>query len=101
MKPKETIMKRSTIAKTFTIAAVTALALGIAPTAKADDKGCSNATLLGTFAFQTTGFITAPPALAGPFGGVGTQTFDGSGATPATVTQSQSGNIHQVTMTGT
>ena len=41
MNAKEMIMKRSTIAKTFTIAAVTALALGMAPTAKADDKGCS------------------------------------------------------------
>ena len=94
-------MKRSTIAKTFTIAAVTALALGIAPTAKADDKGCSNATLKGTFAYKATGFITAPPALAGPFAGVGTQTFDGNGATTATATSSQNGNILPVTVTGT
>ena len=65
-------MKRSTIAKTFTIAAVAALALGIAPTAKADDKGCSNATLKGTFAHRATGFVTAPPAMAGPLAGVGT-----------------------------
>jgi hypothetical protein len=41
-------MKRSTIAQSLTIAAVTALALGITPTAKADDKGCSNASLEGT-----------------------------------------------------
>ncbi len=84
MNAKEMIMKRSTIAKTFTIAAVTALALGVAPTAKADDKGCSNASLKGTFAYTATGFITAPPAMAGPFGGVGTQTFDGKGGTTAT-----------------
>ena len=32
-------MKSSTIAKTFTMAAVIAVALGISPTAKADDKG--------------------------------------------------------------
>ena len=38
-------MKRSTVAKTFTMAALTALALGIAPTAQAQDKGCSNYTL--------------------------------------------------------
>src|ERR1039457_32561 len=38
MNAKERIMKRSTIAKTFTIAAVTVLALGLAPTAKADDR---------------------------------------------------------------
>ena len=49
MNTKERIMKPSTIAKTFTIAAVTVLALGLAPTAKADDKGCTNATLQGTF----------------------------------------------------
>ena len=62
MNAKQMIMKRSTIAKTFTIAAVTALALGLAPTAKADDKGCSNATLKGTFAYTASGFITSPPA---------------------------------------
>ena len=101
MNAKEMIMKRSTIAKTFAIAAVTALALGLAPTAKADDKGCSNATLIGTFGFTSSGFITAPPAVAGPFAGVGTQTFDGNGTTTATATQSQNGNIRQVTITGT
>ena len=76
MNAKKRIMKRSTIAKTFTFAAVTALALGIAPTAKADNKGCSNATLKGTFAHKGTGFVTAPPAIAGPFAHVSTQTFD-------------------------
>ena len=101
MNAKQMIMKRSTIAKTFAIAAVAALALGLAPTAKADDKGCSNATLNGTFAFTSSGFITTPPALAGPFAGVGTQTFDGNGTMTAAGTQSQNGNILQVTITGT
>lgn len=101
MNAKETIMKRSTISTTFAIAAVTALVLGLATTAKANDKGCSNATLIGTFGFTSTGFITTPPAVAGPFAGVGTQAFDGNGATTATATQSQSGNIRQVTITGT
>jgi len=54
MNAKDRIMKRSTIAKTFTIAAVTALALGLAPTAKAADKGCTNATLQGTFSQKGT-----------------------------------------------
>ena len=65
MNTKQMIMKCS-IARTFTMAAVTALALAISPTAKADDndKGCSNATLQGTFAYTSTGFITAPPAFA-------------------------------------
>ena len=95
-------MKRSTIAKTFTIAAVTALALSVAPRANADDdKGCTNATLQGTFAYTSTGFITAPPYLAGPVAEVGTQTFDGKGATNGTATLSQNGNISPVTITGT
>ena len=78
MNAKETIMK-FTIARTFTMTAVTALALVIAPTAKADDKGCSNASLHGTFAYTSNGFITAPPEVAGPFAEAGTQTFDGRG----------------------
>ena len=93
-------MKRNTIAKTFTMAAAAALALATSPTAKADDKGCSNATLRGTFAYTSTGFITAPPAFAGPFAETGTQTFDGNGGTTAAVTLSQNGNILAVTVTG-
>jgi hypothetical protein len=94
-------MKRSTIAKTFTMAAVTALVLGISPAAKADDKGCSNETLRGTFAYTSNGYITAPPAFAGPFAETGTQSFDGLGGTTAAVTSSQNGNILPLTITGT
>ncbi len=118
-------MKRATIAKAFaiTVAAafavgiapkaqlkpnqisefggVAALAMGIAPKVQANDKECSNATLKGTFAFTSTGFITAPPAQAGPFAIVGTQTIDGNGATTATATVSQNGNILPVTIAGT
>jgi len=94
-------MKRSTIARTFTIAAVTALALGIVPTARADDKGCSSATLIGTFGFTSSGFRTAPSTLAGPIAQVGTQTFDGYGGTTATATFNQNGNTLRVTITGT
>src|ERR1700734_3692900 len=72
-------MKRSTLAKTFTMAAVTALALYLSPTAKADDKGCSNATLRGSYAQTGSGVITAPPDQAGPFANVGTLIFDGNG----------------------
>ena len=93
------IMKRN-IANTFSIAALTALALGLTPTAKADVKGCSNATLKGTFAYTMTGFITVP-AFAGPFAETGTQTFDGNGATTASAMLSQNGNIFKVTITGT
>ena len=60
-------MKPSNIAKTFTIAAVTALALGIAPKAKAD---CSEATLKGHhFAYTSTGSIVAAPIPSSSAGG--------------------------------
>jgi hypothetical protein len=95
------VMKSSTIAKIFTFVAVTALALSIAPTAKADDKGCSNLSLQGTFAYTGTGFVVTPAVIAGPFAEVGTQTFDGTGGTTTTFTASQNGNIFQTTFTGT
>src|ERR1700722_1609587 len=102
MNAKGMTMKRSTIAKTFAIAAVTALTLGIAPTVKADNyKGCSNASLKGTFSHMATGFVTAPPAMAGPFAGVGTDTFDGNGNITGTATLSINGNAVSVTETGT
>ena len=91
-------MKRTTIAKAFAITVAAALALGVAPKAQAGDKECSNATLKGTFAFTSTGFITAPPAQAGPFAIVGTQTFDGNGSASVAATVSQNGNIIPVTM---
>jgi hypothetical protein len=94
-------MKRSTIAKTFAIAAVTALALTLAPAANAADKGCSNASLQGTFAYTGTGFVVTPVARAGPFAEVGTQTFDGKGATTTTFTASGNGSLFQTTFTGT
>jgi hypothetical protein len=79
-------MKLNTIAQTFTIAAVTTLAPGIAPAANADDKGCTNVTMRGTYAYTTTGFIVTPVAIAGPTTEVGTQVFDGNGNTTATAT---------------
>ena len=94
-------MKHSTIAKTFTIAAAAALVLSLAPLATAQDRGCSNATLRGTFAYTSTGSIATPPAIAGPFVEVGTQTFDGNGGTTATATSSQNGNISTLTVIGT
>ncbi len=86
----------------FLVAAVTALALGISPTADAADKGCSNASLRGTFAYTSTGFITAASAgPVGPLAEVGTQTFDGNGKTTATATLTANGTIFQLTITGT
>jgi hypothetical protein len=42
-----------------------------------------------------------PAVHAGPFAEVGTQTFDGKGATTTTFTASGNGNLFQATLTGT
>src|SRR5579863_3121335 len=96
-------MKRSTIAKTFAIAAAAALAVAIAPTANAADKGCSNASITGTFAYTTTGSVVKPGgAPVGPEVEVGTQTFDGNGGTSGSaMLVDATGVLHQLTFTGT
>src|SRR5215469_521578 len=94
-------MKRYTIAKTFTIAAIAVLALGMSPSAKAQNKGCSNATLKGTFSHTASGFEIGLPAIAGPVAGVGTDTFDGNGGVTTSATISLNGNIVPLTATGT
>jgi hypothetical protein len=94
-------MKHSTNAKTFAFAAVTALALTMAPAATAANKGCSNASLMGTFAYTTIGSFVAAPAPLGPYAEVGTQTFDGIGTTTTAGTSSTSGSVAQSTSSGT
>jgi hypothetical protein len=102
MNAKEMTKKRSTIAKVFTIAAVTALTLSIAPTVNAYDRGCSNATLKGTFAEKDTGFIpNPPPAPASLFAGVNLDTFDGKGTITATGFATLDGNGAPQTENGT
>lgn len=86
-------------AKTLTLAAVTALVLGIAPMAKAADKGCSNASLRGTFAFRGTGVVFDASGVV-TLDVVFAQTFDGNGALTATGLQSHNGHILKVTQTG-
>ncbi len=93
-------MKCNTIAKTFTVAAVAALALAIAPTAQAGDKGCSNTTLKGTFSFKGTGSGIGPTAVT-LLDNVLVQTFDGNNAVTAAGIRSFNGNISMVTQTGT
>jgi hypothetical protein len=93
-------MKRNNTAKTFILAAVSALALSIAPTAKAADKGCSSASLKGTFVFLGTGSVIDPTGVF-LLDVVFAQTFDGNGALTSTGLQSHNGNILQVTQTGT
>jgi hypothetical protein len=99
-------MKCSTLvrifgANTFVIAAVASLALSMAPAAKADNKGCSNITLKGTFANLGTGFVISPPSLAGPLNGVITETFDGNGGVTSGGMNSFNGNISPGTAKGT
>ena len=101
MNAKQKTMNRSTIAKTFTIAAAAVLAVSLAPTAKAADKGCTNATLAGTFSQKGSGVIISPPSLAGPMANVGTLTFDGAGVVTGTVVNSLNGTILAGTETGT
>ena len=103
MNAKEMIMIRCTIAKSFTIAAVTALALSVAPTAKADDKGCSNLSISGsTFAVTTTGYGVHAPDPVGPaFAQVSMQTFDGVGVTTNVGMSNANGTVGQTNQTGT
>ncbi|HEY6342960.1 MAG TPA: hypothetical protein VIY49_15820 [Bryobacteraceae bacterium] len=74
-------MKSNIIARTLTLAAVSVLAGSVEPPAKgADNKGCSNASLSGTFADKDTGFVyLSPNAAPVPFAGVNAITFDGNG----------------------
>ena len=99
MNAKNQNMKRSTTTTLALAAAV--LALGLAPTAKADDKGCTNATLNGTFSQKGSGVILTPPSIAGPIANVGTLTFDGRGGLTGTVVNSLSGNTVAATEKGT
>lgn len=95
-------MTRSTIAKSLTMAAITALALSVAPAAKADDKGCSNLSIIGTFAVTTTGFAVAAPAPVGPaFAQVSMQSFDGVGVTTNAGMANVNGKVGQANNTGT
>ena len=93
-------MKR--IASVVVFAAV--FGLGIAPKAQAwEDKGCSDASLQGSFGYSSTGTLLdsyVPPPFAGPFAEVGRQSFDGKGKTAGTATVSSNGNINRVTIEG-
>ncbi len=53
--------------------------LATAQAAASENLSCSNATLLGAYAFQITGQILAPTPAAGPVAGVALTVFDGNG----------------------
>ena len=86
---------------TLTIAAFAVLALGTVPSAQAQNRGCSNGIMKGTFTFWSTGSFTAPPSLVENGAEVGTQTFDGTGGTTGSAMLSSNGTIIPVTWTGT
>jgi hypothetical protein len=98
----EKLMKQTAIGKAFTVAAFFALALGAVPSANAaSNKGCSVATLKGTIADRDSGYLTSPPAFAGPFAGVNLETFDGKGGLTGSGVSSINGNIVPGTFQGT
>ena len=99
-------MKRNIARTSLAIVSAVAFLLGIVPMAQATEhRECSNATLRGSFGYTSTGTLLpsfVPPPLAGPFGEVGRQTFDGRGNTEATGTLSANGNVlSKVTFEGT
>ena len=98
-------MKRTIAPTALVIVFATVFVLGIlaAKAQAGEHRGCSNASLQGSFGFTSTGTLLAlPPPLAGPFAEIGRQTFDGRGNTDATATLSANGNIVSgVTVQGT
>ncbi len=96
-------MKRTIAPATLVILLATVFVLGILPKAQADEhRGCSVASLKGSFGFTSSGTLNALPApSAGPFAEIGRQSFDGNGNTDATATLSSNGNIKRVTVQGT
>ena len=96
-------MKRTIAPTTLIVVFAAVFVLGVLPRAQADEhRGCSEASLKGSFGFTSTGTLLAlPPPSAGPFAEIGRQTFDGNGNTDATATLSANGNIKRVTVQGT
>jgi hypothetical protein len=96
-------MKRTIAPTTLIVVFAAVFVLGVLPRAQADEhRGCSEASLKGSFGFTSTGTLLAlPPPSAGPFAEIGRQTFDGQGNTDATATLSANGNIKRVTVVGT
>jgi len=96
-------MKRRIAPGALIIALGTAFVLGIGLRVQAQEhRGCSEASLHGSFGFTSTGTLNAlPPPSAGPFGEIGRQTFDGQGNTDGTATLTANGNLRRVTWQGT
>ena len=63
----------------MTFLTLTSLAMLAVPGSATAEEGCSNATLIGDYAFTLSGQIAAPPPAAGPVSGVALTHFDGRG----------------------
>jgi hypothetical protein len=63
----------------FAAPALVFAGLVMAQSAGTESLGCSNATLIGSYAFQITGQILAPAPAAGAVTGVALTVFDGFG----------------------
>jgi hypothetical protein len=96
-------MKRTIAQVGFVMALAIVFAPGFVPGVQAGERHeCSNGSLQGSFGFTSIGTLAALPApLAGPFGEIGRQTFDGRGNTDGTATASPNGNINHLTFQGT
>jgi hypothetical protein len=90
-------MRYRNTARALAIVAVFAVALIAGSAAKASDRGCSNATLRGTYADQDTGTIVG----VGPFAGVHLDNFDGKGHMTIDGFSSLNGDISPDVETGT
>lgn len=88
------------VARAFTAVLFSTFAVLVNARNAQAQPSCANASLNGSFGYTNTGTILAGPD-AGPFAGVGRQTFDGKGNTQATATVSVNGNIFHVTIKGT
>jgi hypothetical protein len=95
------IMKLTNSAKAIAIT-IAALALGSSPWAMAEEHGCSEANLRGTWAYTSLGTIVSAPiaVLVGPYAEVGTMYFDGKGNITFTFNSSANGNISSATENG-
>jgi hypothetical protein len=72
-------MKLFGLTSRFAAMALIFAGAALAQSAGTENLGCSNATLIGSYAFQITGQILAPAPAAGPVAGVTLTVFDGLG----------------------
>lgn len=89
------------IRRSVPIALVAVLVAGLATTAAAQDRGCSNASLRGTWAYTETGSVIIPGPNTIPAAAVGIYTFDNDGAFTGDQYSSANGVVGHDTKQGT